>query len=85
MLTNDSSVGRIMSQFSIHWCNILTQIFKSTKRVCGLDLFCIWHLNSATVSLGGSKHGTEGNLHFIGSLSGKGYSVMIGHLGKAVP
>jgi hypothetical protein len=52
MLTNDSFVGTVMSQFSIHWCNILTWIFKSTNRVCGLDLFCIWHLNFATVSLG---------------------------------
>ena len=52
MLTNDSSAGKVMSQFSIHWCNILTWIFKSTNRVCWLDLFCIWYLNSATVSLG---------------------------------
>ena len=49
VLTNDSFVGRVMSQVSVHWCNILTRIFKSTNRVCELDLFCVWHLNSAIV------------------------------------
>jgi len=32
----------------------------------------------------GSKHGAEGNLHFIESLYDKGYSVMIRHLGNPV-
>jgi len=52
MLAIDSFVGTVMSHFPIRWCNILTWIFKSTNRVCWLDLFCIWRLNFATVSLG---------------------------------